>query len=355
MRGSDNQQGSMFSYVDLEQRIPKDHPLRRIRSLVDEALMQLSESFEGIYASGGRPSIPPERLLRALLIQVLFSVRSERQLIEQLEYNLLFRWFVGLGIDDRVWDPSTFCKNRDRLLKGNIAEELFSAVLSQAEDRKLLSKDHFSVDGTLIEAWASQQSFRPKDEEDGPPDDGADFRGQKRSNETHASSTDPESRLSRKGAGKEARLSYQGNILVENRNGMIVKSRVDIVTGNGETVAAVEMLEDVHGNHRITVGADKGYDNQAFVQGTRDLTVTPHVAQSTKNRRSRIDRRTTRHPGYEMSLAKRPRVEAPFGWMKQYGLQRRPMFRGVRRISWSFTFSATVFNLLRMANLSPST
>jgi transposase len=345
----------MFSYVDLEQRIPKSHPLRRIRALVDEALGQLSERFDEIYASCGRPSIPPERLLRALLIQVLFSVRSERQLIEQLEYNLLFRWFVGLGIDDEVWNPTTFCKNRDRLLEGDISERFFAAVLSQAEKRKLLSKEHFSVDGTLIEAWASHQSFRPKDEDERPPDGGADFRGQKRSNETHASTTDPESRLSRKGAGKEAKLSYRGNILVENRHGMIVNTQVDVVTGDGETTAALSMLEELPGNHRVTVGADKGYDNQDFVECARELNATPHVAQSTKNRRSRIDGRTTRHAGYTISLEKRPRVEAPFGWLKQYGLQRRPMFRGVRRIGWAFTFAATAFNLLRMANLSAPT
>jgi len=355
MRGSESEQGSMFSYVDLEERIPKDHPLRRIRSLVDKALEQLSGRFGAIYASCGRPSIPPERLLRALLIQVLFSVRSERQLMEQLEYNLLFRWFVGLGIDDRVWDATTFCKNRDRLLEGDIAEGFFAAVLLQAEDRKLLSQDHFSVDGTLIEAWASHQSFRPKDEETKPPDGGADFRGQKRSNETHASTTDPESRLSRKGPGKEAKLSYRGNILVENRHGMIVNTQVDIVTGNGETMAALALLEQLPGNHRVTVGADKGYDNQSFVECARNLNATPHVAQSTKNRRSRIDRRTTRHRGYEISIAKRPRVEAPFGWLEQYGLQRRPMFRGVRRIGWVFTFAATAFNLIRMANLSAPT
>lgn len=345
----------MFSYVDLEQRIPKNHPLRRIRASVDAALGQLSDRFDEIYASCGRPSIPPERLLRALLIQVLFSVRSERQLIEQLEYNLLFRWFVGLGIDDEVWNPTTFCKNRDRLLEGDIAEGFFTAVLLHAEDQDLLSTEHFSVDGTLIDAWASHQSFRPKDEDRKPPDGGADFRGQKRSNETHASRTDPDSRLSRKGPGKEAKLSYRGNILVENRHGMIVKTQVDIVTGNGETMAALAMLEQRRGHHRVTVGADKGYDNQAFVECSRKLNATPHVAQSTKNRRSRIDGRTTRHPGYAMSLKKRPRVEAPFGWLKQYGLQRRPMFRGVRRIGWAFTFAATAYNLLRMANLTAPT
>jgi transposase len=355
MRGSESQQGSMFSYVDLERRIPQDHPLRRIRGLVDEALGRLSGRFDAIYALSGRPSIPPERLLRALLIQVLFSVRSERQLMEQLEYNLLFRWFVGMGIDDRVWDATTFCKNRDRLLEGEIAEEFFAAVLSEAEQRKLLSKDHFSVDGTLIDAWASHKSFRPKDEQDQPPDGGANFRGQKRSNDTHASTTDPESRLARKGPGKEAKLSYRGNILVENRNGMIVNTQVDIVTGTGETTAALAMLEQRPGHHRVTVGGDKGYDNQAFVAGARDRDTTPHVAQSTKNRKSRIDGRTIRHAGYAISLAKRPRVEAPFGWLKQYGLLRRPMFRGVERIGWAFTFAATAFNLLRMANLSAPT
>ena len=355
MRGRENEQPSMFSYVDLEQRIPQGHPLRRIRVLVDEAMSELSSRFESMYASSGRPSIPPERLLRALLVQVLFSVRSERQLMEQLDYNLLFRWFVGLGLDDRVWDATTFCKNRERLLAGDIAEEFFAAVLSQARRKNLLSSEHFSVDGTLIEAWASQKSFRPKDEDTKPPDGGQDFRGQKRSNKTHESMTDPESRQSRKGPGKEAKLSYRGNILVENRNGMVVNTQVDIVTGDGETMAALDMLEEVPGDHRVTVGADKGYDNQVFVGCARDLKVTPHVAQNTKNRKSRIDRRTTRHTGYDISLSKRPRVEAPFGWLKQYGLQRRPMFRGVQRVGWAFTFAAAVFNILRMSNLSAAT
>jgi len=345
----------MFSYVDLESRIPMSHPLRRIRSLVDKALEEMSSRFDELYAICGRPSIPPERLLRALLVQVLYSVRSERQLMEQLDYNLLFRWFVGLGIDDDVWDATTFTKNRDRLLEGEVSEALFRAVLGQAEERCLLSEDHFTVDGTLIDAWASHKSFRPKDEEQGPPDGGADFRGKRRSNETHESTTDPEARLSRKGPGKEAKLCYAGHILVENRYGLIVDTEVAIVTGDGETVAGLAMLERLPGNHRVTVGADKGYDNRTFVEGARDLRATPHVAQNTTNRKSRIDARTTRHSGYTASLAKRPRVEAPFGWLKQYGLQRRTMFRGVRRVSWAFTFGAAAFNLLRMSNLMTPT
>jgi len=322
---------------------------------VDAALEEMSARFDALYARCGRPSIPPERLLRALLLQVLYSVRSERQLMEQLDYNLLFRWFVGLGLDDRVWDATTFTKNRDRLLEGEVAEALFRAVLQQAQERHLLSEEHFSVDGTLIDAWASHRSFRPKGEDTKPPDGGADFRGKSRANATHASTTDPDARLSRKGPGKEAKLSYGGHILVENRHGLIVDTEVRVVTGDGETVAALAMLERVPGNHRVTVGADKGYDNQTFVHGARDLRATPHVAQNTSHRKSRIDARTTHHPGYTASLAKRPRVEAPFGWLKQYGLQRRPMFRGVRRIGWAFTFGAAAFNVLRISNLMAPT
>ena len=351
MRGSESQQGSMFSYVDLESRVPKSHPLRRIRRLVDTALEEMSARFDELYASCGRPSSPPERLLRALLIQVLFSVRSERQLMEQLDYNLLFRWFVGLGIDDRVWNPTTFTKNRDRLLEGEVAEAFFRSILAQAKRRGLLSKEHFTVDGTLIDAWASHKSFRPKDEDSPPPDGGADFRGQKRTNDTHESTTDPQARLARKGAGKEAKLSYGGHILVENRNGMIMDSEVAIVHGNGETISGLAMLERLPGAHRVTIAADKGYDNRTFVEGARQLGATPHVAQNTSNRRSRIDGRTTRYSGYATSMAKRPRVEAPFGWLKQYGLQRRPMFRGVDRIRWAFTFAAATFNVLRLSNL----
>lgn len=353
MRGNESTQGAMFSYVSLESRIPRDHPLRAIRGLVDMALEELSERFDALYSERGRPSIPPERLLRALLLQVLYSIRSERQLMEQLDYNLLYRWFVGLGIDDAVWNATTFTKNRDRLLEGDVAEAFFAAVLAQAEGQALLSREHFTVDGTLIEAWASQKSFRPRDEEDPPPDGGTDFRGQRRSNTTHRSTTDPESRLTRKGRGKEAKLAYLGNLLVENRNGLIVNTRVDVVTGDGETTAAVTMLEQLPGNHRVTVGADKGYDNQTFVEAARDLRVTPHVIQNTSGRSSRIDARTTRHAGYQVSLAKRPRVEAPIGWLKQYGLLRRPMFRGVRKIGWALTFASTAFNLVRMVNLVP--
>ena len=353
MRGRASGQQAMFSYVSLEQRVPSEHPLRRIRRFVDEALEALSSRFDALYAEQGRPSIPPERLLRALLLQVLHSIRSERQLMEHLDYNLLFRWFVGLEVDDRVWDPTTFTKNRDRLLRGDVSEAFFAAVLEQARRKHLLSREHFTVDGTLIEAWASQKSFRPKD---GPPDPGGgrNFHGQSRTNDTHSSTTDPDARLARKGPGKEARLSFLGNLLVENRNGLIVNTRVKTVTGHGEVVAAVEMLSEIDGNHRVTVGADKGYDSADFVASARDLEVTPHVAQNTKNRRSRIDGRTTRHRGYEVSLRQRPRVEGPIGWIKEFGLLRRPKLRGVRKVGWLFTWSAAVYNLVRMTNLVPA-
>lgn len=353
MRGRASGQQAMFSYVSLEQRVPSGHPLRKIRRFVDEALAALSPRFDALYAEQGRPSIPPERLLRALLLQVLYSIRSERQLMEHLDYNLLFRWFVGLEVDDRVWDPTTFTKNRDRLMRGDVSEAFFAAVLEQARRKHLLSREHFTVDGTLIEAWASQKSFQPKD---GPPDPGGgrNFHGQSRTNDTHSSTTDPDARLARKGPGKEARLSFLGNLLVENRNGLIVNTRVQTVTGHGEVDAAVEMLSEIDGNHRVTVGADKGYDSADFVASARDLAVTPHVAQNTKNRRSRIDRRTTRHRGYEVSLRQRPRVEGPIGWIKEFGLLRRPKLRGVRKVGWLFTWSAAVYNLVRMTNLVPA-
>ena len=352
MRGRDKSQSGLFSYVSLEDRIPSGHPLRRIRKYVDAALESLCEEFEELYSEKGRPSIAPERLLRALLLQVLYSIRSERQLVEQLNYNLLFRWFVGLELDDPVWNATTFTKNRDRLLKGEVSFRLFEAVLSQARGKRMLSKDHFTVDGTLIEAWASQQSFQPKDDSD--PGDGSQFHGQRRSNKTHQSKTDPESRLARKGAGKEAKLSYQGNVVIENRNGLIVETELTICEGNAETNAGLQMLERLPGSHRVTVGADKAYDNTTFVEGCREREVTPHVMQSTKRRRSRIDKRTTRHAGYDQSVHARPRVEGPIGWLKEYGMLRRPKFRGRAKLEWTFTFAAMVFNLVRMNNLEPA-
>ncbi len=349
MRGRGQSARSLFSYVSLEERVPQWHPLRRVRAIVDEALASLSPRFEALYSKRGRPSVPPEHLLRALLLQVLYGVRSERQLMERLEFDMLFRWFVGLELDERVWDATTFTKNRDRLLDGDVATGFFEAVLERARRQGLLSRDHFTVDGTLIEAWASHQSFRPKDDSDA--DGGTSFRGKKRKNETHESTTDPECRLMRKGRGKEARLAYQGNVLVENRSGLVVGAEVAIGDGPAETEGALRLLERVPGNHRVTVGADKLYDNESFVEGARALRATPHVMQNTKGRRSRIDGRTTRHVGYRMSVNKRPHVESPFGWMKQYGLLRRPMFRGRRKMDWTMVWSAAAFNILRIANL----
>ena len=374
MRGDDRESGSLFSYVDLEARVPEDHPLRPLRALVDAALGELEPVFEGIYASGGRPSIPPERLLRALLLQVLFTIRSERQLMEQLEYNLLFRWFVGLGIDDPVWVATTFTKNRDRLLEGDVARAFFDAVLGQAEERRLLSSDHFTVDGTLIEAWASQKSFVPKaqgrpnsrkkrrdrnrrdgDGGSGPKNPTVSFRGRPRKNDTHASRTDPEARLARM-KGEGAKLAYQGHVLVENRNGLVVDARLTQASGTAEWDAGLAMLEDLPGRHRATVGADRGYDTQDFVRGCRERHVTPHVAQNTSGRRrSRIDGRTTSARGYGLSQRRRKIVEEVFGWMKTVGLLRKARHRGRAKLGWTFTFTAAAYNLVRMRNLVVAT
>ena len=355
MRGSDREQGLMFSYVSLEDRIPADHPLRPMRAMVDEALEGLSRRFSGLYAATGRPSIPPERLLRALLLQVLYSIRSERMLMEQLEYNLLFRWFVGLGIDDSVWVPTVFTKNRDRLLEGDVAEAFFGAVLAQGQDHGLLSSEHFSVDGTLIEAWASQKSFqrkdRPRDEgDDDPGNPTVNFRGERRSNETHVSTTDPEARLARK-KGQTSQLAYMGHLLTENRNGLIVSALLTEADGYAERLAAVEMIEDVAGKRRITLGADKGFDTEGFVAECRQRHVTLHVAQNTTNRASRIDNRTVRHQGYEISQRKRKRIEECFGWMKTIGLMHKTRHKGTDRVGWMFVFTAAVYNLVRIRNL----
>jgi transposase len=369
MRGNDRQQGSMFSYVSLEERVPKDHPLRPIRAMVDAALEEMGPLFEDLYARTGRPSIAPERLLRALLLQILFTVRSERQLMEELEYNLLYRWFVGLGMDDSVWVPTTFTKNRDRLLEGDVAREFFDAVLAQAREKRLLSSEHFTVDGTLIEAWAGHKSFQPKEKgrpnsrkkrrdrnrKDGDPKNPTvNFRGQRRLNDTHASTTDPEARLMRKG-GKESRLSYLGHVLTENRHGLVTDARLTQANGRAEREAALEMLGDLPEGRRITLGADRGYDTQDFVERCRELAVTPHVAQNTTVRRSRIDARTTRHPGYAESQKKRKRVEEVFGWMKTVGLMRKTRHRGRPKVDWVFTFTAAAYNLVRMRNLLVAT
>jgi transposase len=312
MRGKDLQQSSMFSYISAEQRVPKDHPLRAIRMMADAVLKQLGPVFDAIYAGGGRPSIAPEKLLRALLLQVLYTVRSERLLMEQLDYNFLFRWFVGLSIDEPVWDATVFSKNRERLLEGEVAEGFFAAVVGQARIYGLLSDEHFTVDGTLIEAWAGHKSFRRKDPpgQHTPPDDpgnpSVDFHGERRSNVTHQSTTDPEARLARKGAGKEAKLSYAGHVLRENRNGIAVNGCVTQATGRAEPEAAMAMVEAIPGWHRITLGADKGYDSKNFVEELRDHQVTPHLACKAT---TIIDARTTRHPGYALSQQKRKRIE----------------------------------------------
>lgn len=356
MRGADEQSGSMFSYVSLEDRVPPDHPLRAIRRITDRALERLSPKFGTLYINFGRPSVPPEQLLRALLLQALYTIRSERQLIEQLDYNLLFRWFVGLGIDDRVWSPSTFTKNRDRLLAGDIAAAFFDAVLIHADSAHLLSDEHFTVDGTLLEAWASQKSFRRRDEE--PPSTGGgnprvDFHGQRRRNDTHQSTTDPDARLYKKAQGREARLGYLGHLLMEHRSGLIVNATVTPADGHGERDAALLMIEGIAGRHRITVAGDKAYDTRDFVATLRAMRATPHLAQyaATPRRRSAIDGRTTRHPGYGISQQKRKLVEQGFGWIKTVGGLRKLRHRGGPLVTWIFTFTAAAYNLVRLRTL----
>ena len=354
MRGADSQQSGMFSYISAERRVPQDHPLRAIRAMVDEALHNMNSQFEAMYAKRGRPSIPPEKLLRTLLLQVLYTIRSERLLMEQLDYNLLFRWFVGLNIDDPVWDVTVFTKNRARLLGADVAESFFAEILAQAGSRGLLSDEHFTVDGTLIEAWASHKSFKRKDHSDErPPDDPGnptiDFHGEQRSNATHQSTTDPEARLARKGPGKEARLSYAGHLLMENRNGIAVNSEVTQAEGRAEPQAAIAMVEQIPGWRRLTLGADKGYDRKEFVQELRDHHVTPHIACKST---SIIDGRTTRHPGYAISQQKRKRIEEIFGWLKTVAGLRKTRHRGLARVSWIFTFAVAAYNLVRMRNLA---
>lgn len=354
MRGSDEQPGAMFSYVSLEERVPADHPLRAIRRITDRALERLSPRFGALYVNFGRPSIPPERLLRALLLQGLYTIRSERQLMEQLDYNLLFRWFVGLGIDDPVWAPTTFTKNRDRLLTGDIASAFFEAVLIHADSERLLSDEHFTVDGTLLEAWASQKSFRSRDEDPPPPSGGnpdVSFHGQRRRNATHQSTTDPDARLYKKAHGREAKLGYLGHVLMEHRSGLIVRTHVTPADGYGERDAALIMVEQVPGTHRITVAADKAYDTRDLVDGLRAMQATPHVAQHTTKRRSAIDARTTRHPGYAVSQQKRKLVEQGFGWMKTVGGLRKLRHRGGALVGWVFTFTAAAYNIVRMRRL----
>jgi transposase len=363
MRGDNEQQAGMYSYISPEQRVPADHPLRPIRKMTDEIFKQLSPQFDKLYSRVGRPSIAPERLLRALLLQVLYSVRSERMLMEQLSYNMLFRWFVGLNMDDAVWDATTFSKNRDRLLRGEIAEEFFAAVLDLARGKELLSDEHFTVDGTMVEGWASLKSFQPKDEagrngNDKPDDPGnptVNFHGQKRSNKTHQSTTDADLRLFKKTKGSEAKLAYQGHVLMENRNGLVVNATLTIASGTAERETALALIEQRPQKTRMTLGADKGYDTKDFVADLRAVKVTPHVSQSNKNRRSAIDARTTRHPGYQVSQRKRKRVEEIFGWLKTVGLLRKTRHRGLELVGWIFKFATAAYNLVRIRNLAEVT
>ncbi len=358
MRGEDRQQTKLFSYVSPEQRIPVRHPIRTIRQLVDRALRALSPQFDELYASGGRPSIPPEQLLRALLLQVLFTVRSERQLMERIDYDLMFRWFVGLEVDEPVWDVTVFTKNRDRLLAGAVAEALFQAVLAEAQQRHLLSAEHFTVDGTLVRAWAGQKSFQRRRGRRPPPDGDpgnptVDFHGERRSNATHQSTTDPDARLTKKGAGHEAQLAYQGHVLMENRHGLAVGATVTAATGTAEGEAAHTLLRQLPRRRgRRTLGGDKGYDTRGNVAAWRALGVSPHVAQNVnRSGGSAIDQRTTRHPGYAVSQQKRKRVEEIFGWLKTIGLQRQTRFRGTARVAWMFVFATAAYNLVRMTRL----
>ncbi len=367
MRGRDDTSGNLFSYVDLEERVPANHPLRTIREIVNDVLMSLSADFEAMYSRMGRPSIPPEQLLRALLLQAFYTIRSERQLMEQLDFNILFRWFVGLSMDDRVWDASTFCHNRDRLLEADVSAKLLNGVVEHKKVRRLLSRDHFSVDGTLIEAWASMKSFRPK----GGGDDGngsgrnqeRDFHGEKRSNESHESTTDPEARLYRKGNGRESKICFMGHAFMENRNGLAVGGCVSLATGTAEREEALAMI-DKHrpmdgkgGKRRITLAGDKGFDVAAFVDDLRERKVTPHIAvqdhlsKTGKRRKTRIDGRTTRHEGYAVSQRIRKRIEEIFGWVKVQGGQDKTKFRGRRRVNASFTLALAAYNLIRLPKL----
>jgi transposase len=347
----------MFSYLSPEERVPASHPLRPVRTMVDVALKELSTVFDEMYTAFGRPSIAPEKLLRALLLQVLYTIRSERMLMEQLEYNLLFRWFVGLNMDEPVWVPTVFSKNRDRLMEGNIAERFFDEILKQASTAGLVSDEHFSVDGTLIEAWASQKSFQRKDQTDVPPPDDpgnptVNFHGETRRNDTHESKTDPDARLARKGGGQESKLAYCGNVLIENGNGLVVDTELVKASGTAERDAALLMVDRIGSGERITVAGDKGYDTRDFVAELRSMNATPHVAQNEKRPGgSAIDSRTTRHAGYKVSQQKRKRIEEVFGWLKTVGMLRKTRHRGVFKVGWVFTFAASAYNLVRMRNL----
>ena len=359
MKGHIEQQTDMFSYIPLEQRVPKNHPLRKMKDIIDPILDEMGGTFEKMYSRTGRPSIPPEMLIKSLFLQMLYGIRSERVLLEQLEFNLLYRWFVGLKADDQLWVETVYSKNRNRLFNDTVVQEIFNRVLAIAYRNKLLSKEHFTVDGTLIDAWASHKSFKPKDAESNQDDDGdsgnptVDFRGEKRSNSTHESTTDPEARLYKKSSGAGAKLSYMGHVLMENRNGIPVSAEVTTAGYYAEHEAALKMIDELEFKTKKTLGADKHYDNEGFCDELRKRGVTPHVAQNIHARKysSAVDGRATRHPGYEISMRKRKRVEEIFGWLKQFGIVRRPHFRGLNRIRWFFKFAVMVYNVLRIQKL----
>ena len=357
MRGDEPRHESMFSYVTPEKRVREDHPLRPIRRMTDAALARLSSRFDRLYSTTGRPSVPPEQLLRALLLQILYSIRSERLLMEELDYSVLYRWFVGLSMDDQVWDATSFTKNRDRLLEGDIADAFFAEVLAAIKAEGLMSDEHFTVDGTLLEAWASHKSFKPKQGPSTPPDDPknptVNFHGQQRRNATHQSTTDPDARLYKKAVGREAKLGYLAHLLTENRHGFIVDTAVTDAMGTAERDAALMMLGELPlTTRRVTVGGDKNFDMPAWVTAVRQMGITPHVAQHTTRRRSAIDARTTRHPGYALSQRCRKKVEQPFGWMKTVGLLRKLRHRGGRLVDWIVSFTAAAYNLVRWRTLA---
>lgn len=360
MRGDDPRHEAMFSYITPEARVRPDHPLRPIRRMTDAALARLSARFDRMYSTTGRPSIPPEQLLRALLLQIFYSIRSERLLMEELDYSVLYRWFVGLSMDDAVWDATTFTKNRDRLLDGDIADAFFAEVLAAVRAEGLLSDEHFTVDGTLLEAWASHKSFKPKGGPPTPSDDPknptVNFHGERRRNDTHQSTTDPEARLYKKAVGREAKLGYLAHLLTDNRHGLIVDTAVTNAMGTAERDAALHMLGELPlTTRRVTVGADKAFDVPAWVVAVRQMGITPHVAQNTSKHRSAIDDRTTRHPGYALSQRCRKKVEQPFGWMKTVGRLRKLQHRGGRKVAWIVSFTAAAYNLVRWRTLAART
>lgn len=362
MRGHNNSTEALFAYVTPESFVPKDHPLRAIRKMADEALAGMDKVFDSIYATTGRSSIPPEKLLKAQLLMILYSIRSNRQLVEQIHYNFLFRWFLGMSLEEKVWDHSSFSTNQERLIGSDIAAEFLSRVLAQAKRKHLLSREQFTVDGTLIEAWASVKSIKPKDPNDGPPSAGSggrnkdvDFKGKKLKNDTHGSVTDPDAKLYRKGKTKEAKLCYLGHTLMENRSGLIVQTAVTVAGGTEERNAALAMVKKLpRTSRRITLGADKGYDTKGFIQELRSLKITPHIAKNEGNH-STIDGRTTRHRSYSTSQKIRKRVEEGFGWMKTIGRLRKTMYRGVDKIGWQLDLHAAAYNLVRMMNLGLGT